>query len=487
MEFVEGESLDRVFYRRKKLPWEEVVDIGIHLCAALQHAHDRGIIHRDLKPSNLMMLNDGEVKLTDFGIAKDTDVTALTNANSTVGTAAYMSPEQCRGARDITHKTDLYSMGIMFYELLTGRKPFVGETAMDVFLQHANKRDFKHPCEIALDVPIWLDTLVCQLMEKEPAKRPQNAAAVADSLRLIQEKVEKQRGGDGSKKRKVDREEAPTDAEEDKTEARAVLAKRRKKEAPIPFYAKGIFTVAALFVIALVTLAGIYFVFLRAPSADSLYTQAEKLMRSQSADERKAGREGPVADFLRYYPTHEKTSQVRAFADDYDFDILNGQMHRRRDKGFQVGGKDAAEEQSAREALADEDAGKLHDALKRWTDLSAKKAEADPEVRTWGLVGERYAKKLQDVIDRHVQLKTKIQEERLSGKKAQADGDLEKNALDAVRAEVDGLQAKQPDEAASYFKKAREQWDEMQKTTEKKDDQRHWHLLAAWRHRELKK
>jgi len=98
MEFVEGESLDRVLARRGgKLPWEEVVELGQQLCAALQHAHEQGIIHRDLKPSNLMLLKDGTLKLTDFGIAKDLDVTALTEAHCTVGTASYMSPEQCRG------------------------------------------------------------------------------------------------------------------------------------------------------------------------------------------------------------------------------------------------------------------------------------------------------------------------------------------------------------------------------------------------------
>ncbi|MCS7047154.1 MAG: serine/threonine protein kinase, partial [Gemmataceae bacterium] len=124
MEFVEGESLDRILERKQRLGWEDVVAIGKQLCAALQYSHDQGIIHRDLKPANLMVLHDGTVKLTDFGIAKDTDVTALTAANATLGTASYMSPEQCKGARDLTGKSDLYSMGIMFYELLTGRKPF---------------------------------------------------------------------------------------------------------------------------------------------------------------------------------------------------------------------------------------------------------------------------------------------------------------------------------------------------------------------------
>ncbi len=102
MEYVKGESLDHVMARRGRMSWEDVVDLGRQLCDGLQHAHEAGVVHRDLKPSNLMVLADGTLKLTDFGIAKDLDVTALTSANCTVGTASYMSPEQCKGERDIT-------------------------------------------------------------------------------------------------------------------------------------------------------------------------------------------------------------------------------------------------------------------------------------------------------------------------------------------------------------------------------------------------
>ena len=121
MEFVDGEALDRVLQRRGRLGWEDVVSYGKQLCEALQHAHEKGIIHRDLKPSNLMLSKDGRLKLTDFGIAKDTDVTALTAQNNTIGTAAYMSPEQCRGDKNLTARSDLYSLGVVFYELLTAR------------------------------------------------------------------------------------------------------------------------------------------------------------------------------------------------------------------------------------------------------------------------------------------------------------------------------------------------------------------------------
>src|SRR5438105_10820366 len=135
MEYIQGESLDHVLERRQRMTWEEVVSLAQPLCSALQHAHEKGIIHRDLKPSNLMVLRDGTIKLTDFGIAKDLDVTQLTSAHCTVGTAAYMSPEQCKGERNLTNKSDLYSMGIMLYELVTGRKPFAAETPMEKVLQ----------------------------------------------------------------------------------------------------------------------------------------------------------------------------------------------------------------------------------------------------------------------------------------------------------------------------------------------------------------
>ena len=177
MEYIVGESLDRVMSRRGRMTWEEVVTLGQQLCAALQHAHDAGVVHRDLKPSNLMILSDGTLKLTDFGIAKDLDVTALTSANCTVGTASYMSPEQCRGERDIGPKSDLYSMGVLFYELITGRKPFEAENAMDMFVQHCTG-EFERPSRLVLDMPVWLDNLICQLLEKKPDQRPLNAEMV---------------------------------------------------------------------------------------------------------------------------------------------------------------------------------------------------------------------------------------------------------------------------------------------------------------------
>ena len=176
MEYVAGETLDARLKKRGKFSWEEVVDLGRQMCAALQHAHHQGIVHRDLKPANIMIMPDNSVKLMDFGIAKGLELSQLTATNCTVGTAAYMSPEQCRGERDLTAKSDLYSLGVLFYELLTGRHPFLAETTLDMFLCHTEGK-FERPSRLVLDIPLWLDTLVCQMLEKKPEKRPRDAAA----------------------------------------------------------------------------------------------------------------------------------------------------------------------------------------------------------------------------------------------------------------------------------------------------------------------
>ena len=475
MEYVEGESLDHVIARRDRLTWEEIVEMGSQLCAALQHAHDKGIIHRDLKPSNVMILRDGTVKLTDFGIAKDTDVTALTAANSTVGTAAYMSPEQCRGSRDITAKSDLYPMGIMFYELLVGRKPFSAETAMEMFLQH-DKGTFVQPSKRVLEVPPWLNTLICQLMEKRPEQRPLNADAVARALELVKDKmaVQQSAGVDAAKKRRIDRSSTDIALDEtDKDAARAMLGKKKKKKKAVPFYSKGWFTVLALTVLSVVFMTVIYFAFIRAPSADSLYTQAEALMKSNDEDKHKEARDGPIADFLRYYPDHAKSKQVQAWADQIARVVRERQMITRRANKFAA--EDETEE-TARLALTNEEKGILDLATKLWGEVLPSKDSKDPEQRPWGLVAEKHLQDLQAIEQQYDRLQALVHWERMSkDNKHKAESVYEENALQALR-----------EEAAEQWDKARDSWELLKQRSESDPELRRWLLLATKKMRELK-
>lgn len=187
MEYVPGTTLEQILGQRSALPWREVVELGIQMCDALHYAHQRGVVHRDFKPSNLMITAKGEVKLTDFGIAKDLDATNLTATGRTLGTAAYMAPEQIRGTPAVSHKTDLYALGIVFYQMLTGRTPFEGATAVVLMHCHLNEPP-PRPSAKTSEIPKALDELVVKLMAKAPADRPWDAEAVAFTLTELRDK-----------------------------------------------------------------------------------------------------------------------------------------------------------------------------------------------------------------------------------------------------------------------------------------------------------
>lgn len=274
MEFIDGEALDRILARRGKLTWEEVITYGKQLCEALQYAHDKGIIHRDLKPSNLMITREGKLKLTDFGIAKDTDVTALTGANSTIGTAAYMSPEQCRGERNLTNKSDLYSLGIVFFELLTGRKPFTAETTVEMFLKHCNEKAPRIG-KLVPDLPPKLESLIMQLMEKDKDDRPIDAQWVGRMLQEIEDDAFARKSAglavaQGRASKAVNLSGERMD-EADKEAARALRGKRKKKKKDdLPLLQRKWVQAVGISALLLALLAGVIWA-LRPPSAEKLF------------------------------------------------------------------------------------------------------------------------------------------------------------------------------------------------------------------------
>ena len=181
MELIGGGSLKELMTHGGPLSWQEAASCGIQLCSALQHAHNHGVIHRDLKPANLYFSLDGTLKLGDFGIARDLFEEDITEAGLTVGTYAYMSPEQIRGEESISGKTDLYALGCVLFEMLTSRRPFEGNNFQEFFAQHLNESPPRIH-EIIPDIPHELDTIIAQLLEKDPEKRPFNAREVQGKL-----------------------------------------------------------------------------------------------------------------------------------------------------------------------------------------------------------------------------------------------------------------------------------------------------------------
>lgn len=403
MEFVQGESLDNILARRLRFSWEEVVAMGKQICSALQHAHEKGIIHRDLKPSNLMRLEDGTIKLTDFGIAKDMDVTALTGANATVGTAAYMSPEQCRG-ENITAKSDLYSLGCVFFELLTGRKPFVAESPVDMFMKHVNepppRPNWILKGSSAGEIPTWLETIVLQMMEKKPEHRPLNAQMVADAL---EEGLQKYYRGDSAAvdavKAKVgDRRIQSNVIDETDRDAarslRSVLQKKKIRKKSAPFYTQIWFQLIAI-PLFLLGFGGVIWLVTRPTSANDLYRFAEKKMEKPETYReglyKLNNTQGPILEFLRRYPDDPRAGKVAEWKDLAEttdvFDKLRHNMSKPRVPHKYWDKVDPNYEELAFQALRFEDYGDLWYAGERWNQAKTV-ASKDPEQRVAARLAE---------------------------------------------------------------------------------------------------
>jgi serine/threonine-protein kinase len=180
MELVEGRSLEEELQAGRSFDWREVTDLGIQICRALKHAHDRGVIHRDIKPANLLLAEDGSVKLSDFGIAKLFGITGMTADGGVLGTAEYMAPEQADG-RPVTHRCDLYSLGGVLYALLARRPPFRAKTLVEM-LQLQRFADAEPVRRFAADAPAELEAIIASLLEKEPDKRIPTAMVLSRRL-----------------------------------------------------------------------------------------------------------------------------------------------------------------------------------------------------------------------------------------------------------------------------------------------------------------
>ena len=179
MELIDGITLKQYMEKKGVLNWKETLHFGMQIAKALEHAHSRGIVHRDIKPHNVMVLKNGSVKVTDFGIARIMSK-SNTLTKEALGSVHYISPEQAKGGR-VDARSDLYSLGVVMYEMMTGRPPYDGESAVSVAIQHINGTP-KMPSVLNPNIPGGLEQIIMKAMEKDPAKRYASATEMLYDL-----------------------------------------------------------------------------------------------------------------------------------------------------------------------------------------------------------------------------------------------------------------------------------------------------------------
>ncbi len=185
MEYVDGETLKEYIETQGVLKWQEAIRIALEICSAIEHAHKNKIIHRDIKPHNILLTKTGVVKVTDFGIARATTSSTMTMAGKTIGSVHYISPEQARGGF-VDEKSDLYSLGIVIYEMLTGKVPFDAQSPVAVALKHIQEMPQeligKNP-----DIPSGLNTIVMKAINKQQNYRYQSATELKNDMKNVLE------------------------------------------------------------------------------------------------------------------------------------------------------------------------------------------------------------------------------------------------------------------------------------------------------------
>jgi len=184
MEYLPGGTLKDWISTKGALPPQTAAEVALQIAEALKAAHERGIVHRDVKPRNILVANSGHVKVTDFGIARAADATTVSHTGDILGSAKYMSPEQAVGEQ-VGPASDLYSLGVVLYEMLTGRVPFEVEIPADVPIRHADGPPHR-PRELNPEVPVGMDTIVMRLLAKDPENRYSSAAELIEELGRMQ-------------------------------------------------------------------------------------------------------------------------------------------------------------------------------------------------------------------------------------------------------------------------------------------------------------
>src|SRR5512132_3120335 len=176
MEYIDGEDLASLLRRIGRLPSDKALDLARQLCAGLAAAHERGVLHRDLKPANVMIDGEGQVRITDFGLA----AIAGSAHNPLAGTPAYMAPELLAG-KEASVQSDVYALGLVLYELFTGRRAFSAPTVAEL-VRLQNESSITPPTRLVKDLDPAIERAILRALDHDPAMRPRSALAIAGSL-----------------------------------------------------------------------------------------------------------------------------------------------------------------------------------------------------------------------------------------------------------------------------------------------------------------
>jgi len=336
MEYVQGLSFETLLSERGRMPWPEVLDLAWQITPALKHAHDRGIIHRDLKPSNLLLAvasegigqynpppsdTAGLIKLTDFGIASLFASPHLTVTGGIVGTAEYLSPEQASG-KPVTRRSDLYSLGVVLYTLLTGRTPFAGDP-LDLLHKHRFAQ-FDRPGRLVPEIPHELDEIICQLLEKDPEKRPGDAMVLFRRLDSLKRKLSYQATHGGADAEKTS---APSVAQSatragSNTEGPATLMSRLMRQelerekigGPVRRFLNRPWVLVGLLAMTVGLIAWAFWPL----SAETMYQRGAVLMKSEDPDDWATAWDKYLGPLLAKDPDTPHRAEVEQFRQRYE-------------------------------------------------------------------------------------------------------------------------------------------------------------------------
>ncbi|WDU84074.1 Stk1 family PASTA domain-containing Ser/Thr kinase [Caloramator sp. Dgby_cultured_2] len=176
MEYIKGKTLKDYIKEKGKIKYDEALRIILQISQALDHAHKNGVVHRDVKPHNILITEDNIIKVTDFGIARASTFNTVTNTGKVMGSVHYLSPEQARGVYS-DHRTDIYSLGVVFYEMLIGRPPYDAESPITIAIKHIQD-EIEEPIKVDPNIPIAVNDIVVKMMQKDMTRRYQNAKEI---------------------------------------------------------------------------------------------------------------------------------------------------------------------------------------------------------------------------------------------------------------------------------------------------------------------